>query len=107
VHFFREESEQYQQSACPINADAPAEFKKAIDANGDFMKVELDPRVPDRALCLGTDTSPEEREELLAFLDKNNDIFTRSTSDLVRVSQDIIKHRLQVNPSAKPLSILL
>jgi hypothetical protein len=39
---------------------------------------------------------------LLAFLDKNNDVFGWSTSNLVGVSRDIIEHRLQVNPNAKP-----
>jgi hypothetical protein len=40
--------------------------------------------------------------ELLAFLDKNIDIFTWSTSNLVGVSRDIIEHMLQVNPNVKP-----
>jgi hypothetical protein len=30
VHFLREKSEQYQESACPIKPEAPVEFKKAI-----------------------------------------------------------------------------
>jgi hypothetical protein len=38
----------------------------------------------------------------LAFLDKNSDIFTWSTSDLVGVSRDIIEHRLQVNQNVNP-----
>jgi hypothetical protein len=43
VYFLREESEQYQQPACPINIEAPTEFKKAI-----------------KVVCLGTETSLEE-----------------------------------------------
>jgi hypothetical protein len=38
----------------------------------------------------------------LAFLNKNSDIFAWSTFDLVGVSRDIIEHRLQVYPTAKP-----
>jgi hypothetical protein len=38
----------------------------------------------------------------LAFLDKNNDVFAWPTSDLIVLSRDIIEHRLQVNPNAKP-----
>jgi hypothetical protein len=64
--------------------------------------VALDLRVPDRVACLGIETSPEDQAELLAFHDKNRDIFSWSTSDLIRVSRDIIEHRLQVNPNAKP-----
>jgi hypothetical protein len=36
------------------------------------------------------------------FLDKNNDVFIWSASDLMGVSRDIIKYKLQVNPGAKP-----
>jgi hypothetical protein len=39
---------------------------------------------------------------LLAFLDKNSDVFAWSTCDLVGVSTDVIEHRLQVNPAVKP-----
>jgi hypothetical protein len=102
VHFLREELEQHQQSLCPLKIEAPAKYKKAIEANGEFKKVPLDPRVPYNVMCIGTETGQEEQAELLAFLDKNSDVFTWSTSDLVGVNRDIIEHRLQVNPSAKP-----
>jgi hypothetical protein len=46
--------------------------------------------------------SPEEQKELLAFLNKNNDIFMWSTSDLIGVSRDIIENQLQVSPNVKP-----
>jgi hypothetical protein len=39
---------------------------------------------------------------MLAFLDKSSDFFTWSATDLMGVSRDIIKHKLQVNPVAKP-----
>jgi hypothetical protein len=70
--------------------------------DGEFKKVPLDPRVPDRVMCISTEMGQQEHAELLAFLDKNNDVFAWSTSDLVGVSKDIIEHRLHVNPSAKP-----
>jgi hypothetical protein len=70
------------------------EFKKAIKAAGDFKRVALDPRVPDKAVCIGTEMSPQEQAELLQFLDKNNDIVTWSISDLVGVSKEVIKHKL-------------
>jgi hypothetical protein len=38
----------------------------------------------------------------LAFHDKNNDVFAWSTSDLIGISRDIIEHKMQVNPVAKP-----
>jgi hypothetical protein len=45
--------------------------------------------------------SLEEEVELLAFLDKNNDLFAWLTSALTGVSRDIIEHKLQVNLAAK------
>jgi hypothetical protein len=78
------------------------EFKKAIVAEGDFKRVTLDPRVPDKAVCIGTEMSPQEQAELLQFLDKNIDVFAWFTSDLVGVSREVIKHKLQVNPHVKP-----
>jgi hypothetical protein len=102
VHFLWEEWEQYQQSSCPFKEEAPTEYKKAIDADGEFKKVPLDPIVPDRAVCLGTETYLEEQAELLAFLEENTDVFAWSTTDLVGVIRDIIEHRLQLDPSAKP-----
>jgi hypothetical protein len=37
----------------------------------------------------------------LSFQDKNNDVFTWTTIDLIGLSRSIIKHKLHVNPSAK------
>jgi hypothetical protein len=46
--------------------------------------------------------STKEQVELLHFLDKNNDVFAWSTSDLVGVSREVIENKLQVNPHVKP-----
>jgi hypothetical protein len=58
--------------------------------------------VPDEVVCLGTEMTPGEQAKLLAFLDKNIDVFAWSTSGLIGVSRDIIDHRLQVSTTAKP-----
>jgi hypothetical protein len=46
--------------------------------------------------------SPHEQAELLQFLNKNSDVFSWSTSNLVWVSREVIEHKLQVNPNVKP-----
>jgi hypothetical protein len=79
-----------------------AEFKKAIEAEGNFNRVALDPRVPNRTVCIDAEMSPKEQAELLQFLDKNSDVFTWSTSDLVGVNREVIEHKLHVNPNVKP-----
>jgi hypothetical protein len=53
-------------------------------------------------VCIGTETGQEEQAESLAFIDKNDDVFMWSTSDLMGVNRDVIEYRLQVNPSVKP-----
>jgi hypothetical protein len=63
--------------------------------------VALDPRVPYRTVCIRAEMSPEEQAKLLQLLDKNSDVFAWSISDL-GVSREVIKHKLQVNPNAKP-----
>jgi hypothetical protein len=62
----------------------------------------LDPRVPNKMVLMSQDLSPEDEMELLPFLDKNSDVFAWATSDLTRVSRNIIEHKLYVNYSVKP-----
>jgi hypothetical protein len=45
--------------------------------------------------------SLEEQAELLQLLDKNSDVFTWSTSDLIGVNRELIEHILKIHPNAK------
>jgi hypothetical protein len=65
-------------------------------------KIPLDPRVPDKDVMISQDLSSNEEAELLSFLDRNSAAFAWQTSDLMGVSRDIIEHKLQVNPTARP-----
>jgi hypothetical protein len=100
VHFLREDADQPEQPSS--KQEISVEFKKEIEAKGDFTRVALDPRVPDRTVCIGTEMSSEEQAELLQFLDKNIDVFAWSTSNLIGVGREVIKHKLQVNQNMKP-----
>jgi hypothetical protein len=102
VHFLREDADQHEQAQPSPKQEILVEFKKAIDAEGDFRRVALDPRVPDRNVCIGAEMSPEVQMELLQFLDKNSDVSAWSSSDLVGGSKEVIEHKLQVNLHAKP-----
>jgi hypothetical protein len=75
---------------------------KKIELECQTKRVPLDPRVPNKVVMISRDLTSDEETELLSFLDKNNDVFAWKTSDLTEVSRDIIEHKLQVNPSAKP-----
>jgi hypothetical protein len=48
------------------------------------------------------EASQQEQTKLLRLLNQNSDVFAWSTSDLVGVSRDVIEHRLQVSPNARP-----
>jgi hypothetical protein len=50
VHFLREQLEQHETQ--PLT-----ECRKFIEAEGEFKKVLLDPRVPDKTLCIGTEAN--------------------------------------------------
>jgi hypothetical protein len=100
MHFLREDANQPEQSS--PKQEILVEFKKAIEAEGDFTRLPLDPRVPDRIVCIRAEISLEEQAKLLQFLDKNNDIFAWSTFDLIEASREVIEHKLQVNPNTKP-----
>jgi hypothetical protein len=64
--------------------------------------VPLDSRVPDKMVTISQDLAPNEQEELRLFLNKNSDVFAWRTFDLMGVSRDIIEHKLEVNPLARP-----
>jgi transcription antitermination factor NusA-like protein len=92
VHFLREDTDKPEQ---PLpKQEISVEFKKTIEAEGDFTRVALDPRVPDKTMCIGAKMSPEEQVTLLQFLDKNIDVFVWSTSNLIGVSREVIDHKL-------------
>jgi hypothetical protein len=102
VHFLREDPEQHNHTTFTDQqkAETPVECKKAIEPKGEFKKVLLDRRVPDRTVCISVEETQQEQVKLLAFLDKNSDVFTWPTFNLVGVSRDVIEHRLQVNLTA-------
>jgi hypothetical protein len=103
VHFLREDTELHDQEQPSSKKVILVELKKVIEVKGDFKRVALNPRVSDKAVYISTKISPQEQAELLLFLDKNNDVFAWSSSDLVGVSREVIEHKLQVHPHAKPM----
>jgi hypothetical protein len=102
VHFVREDGDQHKLVHPSSKHEISVEFKKAIEVEGNFNRLALNPRVPDRTIFIDTKMSLEEQAKLLQFLDKNSDVFAWSTSDLIGVSREVIEHKLQVHPNVKP-----
>jgi hypothetical protein len=67
---------------------------RPIEPDCETKRVPLDLRVLDKTVMISQDLTSNEETELLSFLDKNNDVFMWRTSDLMRVSRDIIEHKL-------------
>jgi hypothetical protein len=87
VHFLREDADQHQQAQPFPKQEISVELKKVIKAEGNFSKVALDPRIPDRTTCISAEMGPEEQAELLQFLNKNSYVFAWSSSNLVGVNR--------------------
>jgi hypothetical protein len=75
VHFLRVAQAKGHQNNNTPKAKARNRVKIVIEAECDTKRVILDPRVPDKAVLIAQDLSPEEEVELLSFLDKNSDVF--------------------------------
>jgi hypothetical protein len=56
VHFLREDADQPEQPSS--KQEISAEFKKAIEAESDFTRVALDPRILGKTMCIGVEMSP-------------------------------------------------
>jgi hypothetical protein len=84
------------------NENEGSSTSRPIEPECETKGVPLDPRVLDKVVMISQDLTADKETELLSSLDKNNDVFMWRTSDLIGVSRDIIEHKLQVNPSAKP-----
>ena len=64
--------------------------------------VPLEEAVPDRKVTISATLSREEELELLNVLQKNQDIFAWSASNLRGVSKDIVHHSLDIDPRMRP-----
>jgi hypothetical protein len=58
--------------------------------------------MPNRAVTIGAHLNSEEEKELIQFLNKNKDVFSRSAKDLQGVDRDIIEHTLETDEKIVP-----
>jgi hypothetical protein len=72
VHILREDAE-HEQPSC--KQETLAKFKKVIQPKGDFARVALNPRIPDKTIYIGVEMYQKEQAELIQFLDKKSDLF--------------------------------
>ena len=66
-------------------------------------EVFLDDSNHKRTTKIGTLASPTVRQELIAFLRSNRDIFAWTHEDMPKIDPSVIIHRLNVSPSFPPI----
>ena len=66
-------------------------------------EVPIDASDPDRTINIGSMLDPNIREHLLSFLRDNHDCFAWSHGDMPGIDPEVTTHRLNVDPSHKPV----
>ena len=69
----------------------------------ELEEVSLNESKPERTTKMGTLASPLIRQDLVAFLRMNQDVFAWSHEDMPGIDPSVIVHRLNVNPTSSPI----
>ena len=67
------------------------------------MSIVLGPECPDLVVFVGSALDPLIKEKLTAFLQEHADCFAWMHEDMVRISPSVISHKLNVDPTFKPI----
>jgi hypothetical protein len=64
---------------------------------------EFEVRDPKKRVCVGSQLPQPLKENLVAFLKRNSDVFAWSHEDMPRIDPSVIVHKLNVDPNYKPV----
>ncbi|XP_074359652.1 uncharacterized protein LOC141699695 [Apium graveolens] len=67
----------------------------------DTIPILVDPNDPSKVLRIGSNLSPDLREDLARFLRENLDVFAWSHSDMIGIDPNVMCHRLNLDPKKK------
>ena len=80
------------RTRCGISAQARGRhFRRPVDDD------------PTRTVSIGTLLPELEKDQLFMFLKNNADIFAWMPSNMSRIISEVITHKLNINPSFKPI----
>ena len=99
VHVLEVEQSEKPEVCLPV---VPKVVSKVKPVEG-TKEVILFPEHPEQTVLIGKDLSPEREAESLSFLRQNVDVFAWSPKDLLGIDRSIVEHRLDVDPSVKPI----
>ncbi|KAJ9556001.1 hypothetical protein OSB04_010615 [Centaurea solstitialis] len=69
----------------------------------EYDQVVLDPKHPDRKVFVGATLTPDIKNSIISFLQEHSDCFAWSHEDMVGIDPNIISHKLNVDPTFKPV----
>uniref|UniRef100_A0A2N9I431 Uncharacterized protein n=1 Tax=Fagus sylvatica TaxID=28930 RepID=A0A2N9I431_FAGSY len=79
------------------------EQKILVKPSGELDTIGLEDGRPERTAKIGADLPPKMKESLVQFLKENKDVFAWSHEDMPGIDPSIISHKLNVNPSLRPI----
>ena len=79
------------------------EQKILVKPSGELDTIVLEDGRLERTTKIGADLPPKLKESLVQFLKENKDVFAWSHEDMPGIDPSIISHKLNVNPSLRPI----
>ncbi|XP_074363093.1 uncharacterized protein LOC141703467 [Apium graveolens] len=94
------EMEKTSEARADLDPRMPPMVERAGAAE-DTIPILVDPNDPSKVLRIGSNLSPDLREDLARFLRENLDVFAWSHSDMIRIDPNVMCHRLNLDPKKK------
>jgi hypothetical protein len=79
------------------------EQKILVKPSEELETIELEDGHPERTTKIGANLPPKMKESLVQFLKNNKDVFAWSHEDMPGINPSIISHKLNVDPSLRPV----
>ncbi|CAL9025156.1 unnamed protein product [Prunus brigantina] len=91
------------EGSLPEPMDDPREEHERPQPFEDLETIVISDDHPDQPVRIGTHLAPTDRTRLLDFLRNNFDCFAWSHADVPGIDPQVITHRLNINPDARPI----
>ena len=69
----------------------------------EVTEIQVDPNEPRRVFKIGKRLKKELAQQLAKFLSLNQDVFTWTHADMIGIHPEVMCHRLNIDPQAKPV----
>ena len=79
------------------------EIRVVAEPIEELEDIFLDKNNPERCTRVGVDLEEKTKKDLIHFLKKSINVFVWSHKDMPGIDPSVITHRLNVNPSSKPV----